>query len=122
MAKKELPDEYTVVLRKPVTLGTGADAETYYQLELREPFADEMLDFSNRSRKDPGDALKTLIAKVSGVPLAVVAKIRSRDFNISAQYLTNIMDPDYGKDESEDDADGADEPSGRKPAGDALGK
>lgn len=119
MPKKELQDEMTLTLRQSVTLGKGADAETYDHLKLREPLAAEMLDFSQRSKGDAGDALRRLIAKISGVPLAVIDRMKVRDFNAAANYLTPFMDPDLEQDGDDD----ADESGGREtPAGDPLGK
>jgi len=111
MKKKDLQDEFTLTLRKPITLGEGADAETYTHLDLREPEAAEMLDFNRRSTKDPGDALKHLIAKVSGAPLAVVAKMKARDFTKASTYLVAFM---------EEEADGDGDDAGDSEAG--LGK
>jgi len=101
--KKELLDEFTLTLRKPITLGEGVDAETYTKLDLREPEAEEVLDFNRRSAKDAGDALKRLIAKVSGAPLAVVGKMKARDFMEASEYLTSFM-------EQEDDEDAPGDP------------
>ncbi|MCY1195587.1 hypothetical protein AVE30378_02143 [Achromobacter veterisilvae] len=103
MAKKELQDELVVTLRKPITLGAGADAETYTALNLCEPDVEAILEFNRRAAKDPGDAMRYLIAKISGVPLAVINKVKARDFTKSAAYLTAFMG-------DEDDAQGDEEP------------
>jgi hypothetical protein len=113
MPKKELQDEFTLTLRRPVTLGTGADAESYSHLDLREPLTDEVLDFTRRSAKDPGDALKHLIARVSGAPLAVVAKIAARDFTKASNYLTAFMNPDLDNDEAAEEGGGAEDVLGK---------
>jgi len=103
MSKKELEDEFTLTLRKPIALGTGADAETYTQLELREPLADEMLEFSRLSAADAGNALRRMIAKISGVPLAVIGKMRARDFTRASNYLMEFMNPEIEEPDSDDD-------------------
>lgn len=107
MPKKELQDEYTLTLRKPITLGSGAEAEIFYHLDLREPLAEELLDFNQRSAKDAGDALKRLIAKISGAPLSVIGKMKARDFTLASNYLMDFMNP-----EIEEDPDDKDDPSG----------
>lgn len=107
MAKKELQDELVITLRKPITLGTGADAETYTEVVLREPEVKEVLTFSRRSAKDSGDALRHLIAEISTVPLAVVDKMKSRDFTKAAVYLSAFIDPD------QEDGGGEDETAGK---------
>jgi hypothetical protein len=104
--KKDLQDEFTLTLRKPITLGEGVDAETYTKLDLREPEAEEVLDFNRRSTKDAGDALKRLIAKVSGAPLAVVAKMKARDFMEASAYLAAFMEEE-GDDDTSGDSEGS---------------
>lgn len=103
MPKKEIPDELTITLRKPVTLGQGFDAETFTELLLREPIVEEVLAFNKESGKDAGDALRKLIAKVSGTPIAVINRIGARDFTTAANYLTSFMagDDDEADAESE---------------------
>lgn len=103
MSKQALQDEFTLTLRQPITLGTGLEAETYLHLALREPVADEVLDFNRRSAKDAGDALRYLIARVSGVPLAVIGKLKARDFTKAANYLVAFMDPDLSRDDEDDE-------------------
>ncbi|CAB3627356.1 Uncharacterised protein [Achromobacter sp. 2789STDY5608633] len=105
MPKKEIPDELTIALRKPVTLGQGGDAETFTELVLREPIVEEVLSFNKDSSKDAGDALRKLIGKVSGVPIAVINRIGARDFTTAANYLTSFMAGD------EDEVDAGDEDS-----------
>lgn len=106
MTKKELQDELTLTLRKPVTLGTSAEAQVYSELNLREPLAEEVLDFNRRSGKDAGDALRHLIAKISGAPLTVIDKIRARDFTRASNYLMDFLNPEA--DEVEDSEEGDD--------------
>lgn len=106
MPKKEIPDELTITLRKPVTLGQGSDAETFTELALREPMVEETLAFNKDSAKDPGDALRKLIAKVSGVPIAVINRIGTRDFTTAANYLTSFMAADEDEVGAEDEESG----------------
>lgn len=100
-----LDDELTITLRKPITLGSANDSETYDHLDLREPLAGEMLDFNRKAGTDPGDALRRLIAKISGVPLAVIDRLKARDFNKASAYLMAFLDPDQAAaaDEEEDE-------------------
>ncbi|WP_238911934.1 phage tail assembly protein [Achromobacter xylosoxidans] len=108
MPKKEIPDELTITLRKPVTLGQGSDAETFTELALREPIVEEVLAFNKDSAKDAGDALRKLIAKVSGAPIAVINRIGARDFTTAANYLTSFMagDEDEASEEDEETSAG----------------
>lgn len=105
MPKKELQDELTLTLRQPITLGNGTDTEMYSSLELREPLAEEVLDFARRSAKDSGDALRHLIAKVSGVPLAVVGKMKARDFTKASNYLMDFLNPEADEDAPDEEGD-----------------
>lgn len=107
MPKKEIPDELTITLRKPVTLGQGSDAETFTELPLREPVVEEVLTFNKESGKDAGDALRKLIAKVSGTPIAVINRIGARDFTTAANYLTSFMGGDEDEAGDEDEESGA---------------
>lgn len=109
MPKKEIPDELTITLRKTVTLGQGSDAETFTELALREPIVEEVLAFNKESGKDAGDALRKLIAKVSGTPIAVISRIGARDFTTAANYLTSFM----GGDEDEADAENEESREGK---------
>lgn len=103
MPKKEISDELTITLRKPVTLGQGSDAETFTELPLREPIVEEVLSFNRESGKDAGDALRKLIAKVSGTPIAVINRIGARDFTTAANYLTSFMAGDDDKADAENE-------------------
>lgn len=90
----ELKDEWTLELRKPVRLGKGVEETVYTEIELREPVLEEVLGFSSRAARGSGEAMKWLIAKISGVPLAVLDKITIRDFNAAVDYLTAFMAPE----------------------------
>lgn len=80
----EIPDQLTVNLRKPVSLGE----ETYDRLELREPTAAEWSQFDKVDGVD-GDVLA--ISIISGVPRAAVAKIGTRDLLVGARYLARFL-------------------------------
>lgn len=110
MEKQELQDELTITLRKPITLGTGMDAETYTVLNLREPEVKEVLAFSRRSAKDPADAMRHLIAEISTVPLAVIDKVKARDFAKAANYLSAFMEQDG---EDTPSGEGSDDETGK---------
>ncbi|MDX3878123.1 MAG: phage tail assembly protein [Achromobacter sp.] len=107
MPKKEIPDELTITLRKPITLGQGGDAETFTEMALREPVVEELLAFNKESAKDAGDALRKLIAKISTLPLAVVNRVGARDFTKASNYLTSFMAGDEDEADADDGESGA---------------
>lgn len=107
MPKKEIPDELTITLRKPITLGQGGDAETFTEMTLREPVVEELLAFNKESAKDAGDALRKLIAKISTLPLAVVNRVGARDFTKASNYLTSFMEGDEDEADVDDGESGA---------------
>lgn len=107
MPKKEIPDELTIPLRKPITLGQGNDAETFTEMALREPVVEEVLAFNKESAKDAGDALRKMIAKVSTLPIAVINRVGARDFTKAANYLTSFMAEEDAGDEAVDGDEGA---------------
>lgn len=107
MPKKEIPDELTITLRKAITLGQGADAETFTEMLLREPVVEELLTFNKDSAKDAGDALRKLIAKISTLPIAVVNRVGARDFTKASNYLTSFMNDDEDESGAEEEDAGA---------------
>lgn len=105
----ELQNEMTITLRQSIRLGDSSNEEYYDHLDLREPLAGEMLEFNRKAATDPGDALRRLIAKISGVPLAVIDRLTARDFNRASSYLMVFLDPDQSN-----ASVGADEQEGEK--------
>lgn len=84
---EELPDALTVTLRKPVTHGDA----TYTELTLREPIAGELQSVATKNQED---AQIFLIATISGVPEAAVAKIGTRDLKKAQDFLLTFTPAD----------------------------
>jgi hypothetical protein len=81
------PDEKTLTLRKPVSLGSL----TCDHLDLREPTAGEM---EKASMAGSNAAVSiALIAAVSKQPLAIIRALCQRDFVEAADYLAGFIDP-----------------------------
>jgi hypothetical protein len=85
----ELPEQLTITLRKPLTLGD----QTVEALELREPTAGEFKKFTKQAQSDPSAALVALIAMVSGVAPPIIDRIGVRDMNAAGEYLMAFMGP-----------------------------
>ena len=81
------PDEITITLRKPVTVGKTAksDGVTYGVLDLREPNAGE-LEKASKSATDIGVVLN-LISLVAKVPRAVAEGLSQRDLKEASDFL-----------------------------------
>ncbi len=80
----DLPEEKTITLRKPVSLGS----ETYTELRLREPTAGEWVQFSKYEAIEQ-DLMA--VAVVSGVPRPALEKIGSRDLKEAAKFVANFL-------------------------------
>lgn len=77
-------EELTIVLRKPVVLGS----ETYSELKLREPTAAEWQQWD---KLDGVEADVMAVSIVSGVPMPAVRMIGSRDLIKAARYLALFL-------------------------------
>ena len=86
----ELPDQLTITLRKPVTLG-----ETFTELRLTEPTGAQMLEI-DKYRGVEADLMS--LAIVSGIPLPAVKMIGARDIRAGSLYLASFLfdDPKTG--------------------------
>lgn len=73
------PEEITLTLIKPVTIGSGEAATTYDQLELREPTAGE-LEKASRADTSIGVAIN-LIQLIAKIPRSAAEKIGQRDLS-----------------------------------------
>ncbi|QJD91806.1 phage tail assembly protein [Duganella dendranthematis] len=84
------PDEITITLRKPVTVGKTAksDGVTYDSLDLREPNAGE-LEKASKSATDIGVVLN-LISLVAKVPRAVAEGLCQRDLKEASDFLARF--------------------------------
>ena len=101
---KDIPDFLDIELAKPVTLSgaNGSDATEYNTIHLQEPNVDQLSKFIKATQKENAiDAMKMLISLISGLPLAVLAKVGSRDFFKAQSYLMNFLMPT-----AEDDPEG----------------
>jgi len=76
----ELPEDLTVLLRKPVTLGSM----TYSELKLREPTAAEWQQWDKLEGID-GDI--KAVSVVSGVPEPAIRLIGARDLIQASRYI-----------------------------------
>jgi len=77
----EMPDEKTITLRKPVTLG----GVTYEKLDLREPTAGELAKATKAGGNvDVAIALISLIAKV---PRGAIEGLSQRDLQEASDFL-----------------------------------
>lgn len=77
----EIPDEKTVVLRKPVKLGSVE----YASLDLREPTAGELAKASKAGGNV--DVAITLITLIAKVPRGAVEKLSQRDLQEASDFL-----------------------------------
>ncbi|MEX3635952.1 phage tail assembly protein [Paraburkholderia sp. BR14320] len=94
--KAPIPDELTITLKRPVTMSgkDGGDSTVYAELELHEPNVDQLSQFVKRTQKETAiDAMKFLIALVSGVPQPVLNRIGVSDFYQAMQYMTRWVSP-----------------------------
>jgi hypothetical protein len=80
----DLPEEKTITLRKPVTLGS----ETWSSLTLREPTAAEWMQFDKLSGIE---ADIKAISLISGVPEPAVRQIGARDIIEASKYLAGFL-------------------------------
>lgn len=85
------PEEKTIKLRKPVTLGSGDGAVTYDELKLREPTAGE-LEKGSRADTNVGIIIN-MIVEIAKVPRAVVERLSQRDFAEANEYLSGFTQP-----------------------------
>jgi hypothetical protein len=86
-SKKELPDELTIALRKPLKHG---DVDIH-ELNLREPNAGEFEKFAQKATTAPASALLGLLASVANIPPPIIAKLGVRDMNAAGEYLMGFM-------------------------------
>jgi hypothetical protein len=97
-----VPDTLTIELSKSITLGGGGDDTVYTEINLHEPNVEQLSAFLKKATKDGAlEAMKSLVSAVSGVPLAVLAKIGVRDYYKAQTYLTEFISPP-----DEDDPEG----------------
>lgn len=83
-AEVVIPEDMVINLRRPVELG----GETYTQIVLREPTADQWSQFDKASGIE-GDILA--VALVGGIPPNAVRKIGARDLRAGARYIASFL-------------------------------
>jgi hypothetical protein len=99
--KKEIPDELTITLSKPIKLKGTEDSEIL-EISLHEPNLLQLGQFIKKTQKENAvDAMKYLISIVSGVPLVVLDQIGVRDFYKAQEYMIAFITPP-----DEDDPEG----------------
>lgn len=79
------PEEFELVLRKPVELG----GETYDRLQLREPTDEE---WEKVMAAPDGKRRRVGLALVSGIPEKAIAKMAIGDTVRGEAYLTSFFD------------------------------
>ncbi|HBO81688.1 phage tail assembly protein [Cupriavidus sp. UBA2534] len=84
------PEEKILILRKPVSIGSGENAVIYDKLTLREPTAGE-LDKAMAASTNIGIGI-LLISQVAAIPRAAVEKLCQRDFTEANEYLGGFTD------------------------------
>jgi hypothetical protein len=84
------PEEKTIKLRKPVTIGSGDASVTYDSLNLREPTAGE-LDKAMAASTNIGIGIM-LIHLIAQIPKMAVEKLSQRDFTEANEYLGGFTD------------------------------
>ena len=85
-----VPDEKTITLRKPVTV--GKNGPQYTALDLREPTAGE-LEKASKASTDIGVVLN-LISLVAKVPRAVAEGLCQRDLKEASDFLGSFNEDD----------------------------
>lgn|SRR5690606_13946703 len=86
----ELPDEETIPLSNPVSL--GKEHREYHEITLKEPSLDEVDRFYQEREKDnPLSGMGLLISLVSGVPRPAVRKLKYRDYKRCEVWLTRFL-------------------------------
>ena len=99
--KKEIPDELTITLAKPIKLKGTEDSEVS-EISLHEPNLLQLSQFIKKTQKENAvDAMKYLISTVSGVPMVVLDLIGVRDFYAAQEYMIAFITPP-----DEDDPEG----------------
>lgn len=80
----DLPEELTVTLRKPVTLGS----ETYHELRLKEPTAAQVMEWDKLGGTE---ADIKAVSVVSGLPEPAVRMLGIRDLTLAAKYISRFL-------------------------------
>ncbi len=87
--QSQQPDELTITLRKPITVGD----QVYDVLELREPTAGEFEKMTKLASTNPTGSLILLISLVTGIALPIINRIGVRDMNAAGEFLMGFMQP-----------------------------
>lgn len=99
--RKEVTDELTITLAKPVKL-KGTEETEVAEISLHEPTLSQLSQFIKKTQKETAvESMKFLISIVSGVPMVVLDQIGVRDFYKAQDYMIAFITPP-----DEDDPEG----------------
>ncbi|MBB3256861.1 hypothetical protein F4827_001706 [Paraburkholderia bannensis] len=100
-----VPDEMTIELAKPITLGGGGDETVYTEITLCEPNVSQLSQFIKKTQKENAiDSMKFLVSIVSGVPLPVIDRVGVRDFYKAQDFMIGFITPPEQDDPEGNDA------------------
>lgn len=91
--RKEVPDELTITLSKPIKL-TGTEETVITEISLHEPNLSQLSQFIKKTQKETAvESMKYLISIVSGLPMPVLDQIGVRDFYKAQDYMIAFITP-----------------------------
>ena len=100
--REPAPDEITIQLSKPIVLKSNGDEEHITELNLREPKLGQLTMFVKKASKEGAlECMRWLISEISGIPMAALNEIGTRDYYKAQSYLTEFLTPP-----DEDDPEG----------------
>lgn len=100
--REPAPDEIAIQLAKPIVLKSNGEEEHITELNLREPKLGQLTMFVKKASKESAlDCMRWLISEISGVPMAALNEIGTRDYFKAQNYLTEFISPP-----DEDDPEG----------------
>ncbi len=87
----ELPDEETIILSYPISM--GKEHPEYHEITLKEPSLDEVDNFYKEREKEMSalTGMSLLISLVSGVPRPAVRKLKYRDYKRCEVWLSLFL-------------------------------
>lgn len=82
------PDEFTLVLKKPIRIKEGDEEKFITELHFEEPDVSQLKSFFKKGAGgDPVGAIHDLISVNAGVPPLVVDKMKASDRNTAQEFL-----------------------------------
>lgn len=101
----ELPEEETIILSHPISL--GKDSPDYPEITLKEPSLDQADKFyQEREKASLLSGMGLLISLVSGVPRPAVMKLKFRDYKRCEVWLSRFLTWQPAEDGKSGDASG----------------